>query len=70
VSKPTTRRTHHTGERKLLFMIPGQTILDLSDEDIARLVDETFPEAPAQSPVRTSKRPRAVGKPLRTAKGP
>jgi len=51
-------------------MIPGQTILDMSDEDIARLVDETFPEAPAQSPARTSKRERAVGKPLKKAKGP
>jgi hypothetical protein len=51
-------------------MVQGQTILNMTDADIERLVDETFPDPPGQRPVKHSKRPRAVGKPVKKADGP
>ena len=70
VSKPTTRRTHHKGERRLLFMIPGTTVLAMSDEEIERLVDETVPEGPTQKRARNSKWPPPRGERLKKGKGP
>jgi len=70
LSKPKARPTHLQGERRLWFMVQGQTILNMTDADIERLVDETFPDPPGQRPVKHSKRPRAVGKPLKKADGP
>jgi hypothetical protein len=48
--------TREPGERRLLFMVPGQTILDMSDEDIERLVDQAFTEI--ERPTHQSEAPR------------